>query len=151
MARLVFTFQSNVIDNFFIILFYFLSKAYSPVNRTGSPQGFSLVEISHKYGIISIWTTWNTIQNIKTVPIFSLLSIQSRNERKMRSENILYSFACRACLQGFYTYLDSTFPAQLHNFPQISPILNGGMCINEVMNQIFYLCWEYILVFFLCP
>ena len=36
-------------------LFIYLLKAYSLVNRTGSPQGFSQVQISHKL---------NTIQNM---------------------------------------------------------------------------------------
>ena len=36
-------------------LLIYLLKAYNPVNRTGSPQGFSQVQISHKL---------NTIQNM---------------------------------------------------------------------------------------
>ena len=35
--------------------YYYLLKAYSPVNRTGSPQGFSLNQILQKL---------NTVQNM---------------------------------------------------------------------------------------
>ena len=40
----------------FIYLFIDLLKAYRPVNRTGSPQGFSQVQISHKLNTIQDYT-----------------------------------------------------------------------------------------------
>ena len=42
-------------------LLIYLLKAYSPVNHTGSPQGFSQVQIKHKL---------NTTQNMDTIYIY---------------------------------------------------------------------------------
>ena len=46
---------SSLCDIFHSKLFIYLLMAYGPVNRSGSPQGFSRVQISHKL---------NTIQNM---------------------------------------------------------------------------------------
>ena len=32
----------------YLFIYLFIEGVYSPVNRTGSPQGFSQVQISHK-------------------------------------------------------------------------------------------------------
>ena len=47
-----------------IYYYYYLLKAHSPVDRTGSPQGFSQVQMLHKFHTISIWRD-NLAYNIK--------------------------------------------------------------------------------------
>ena len=50
-------------------LFMYLLKAYSPVNRIGSPKGFSLDQLLHKL---------NTIQNELFIYLFIYLCIYLR-------------------------------------------------------------------------
>ena len=48
----------------FIYLFIYLSRAYSPVNRTGSPQDFSLIHILHKLNTMQIFIIYLFIEGL---------------------------------------------------------------------------------------
>ena len=59
----------------FIYLLIDWLKAYSSVNRTGSPQGFSLNQIFHKL---------NTIQNIMLREVWDKLKLKEPGRQKLR-------------------------------------------------------------------
>ena len=54
----------NIIIYLFIDVLFYVLKAYSPVNRTGSPEGFSLNQTLHKL---------STMQNILILQTYIIL------------------------------------------------------------------------------
>ena len=68
----------------FMYLFIYLSKAYNPANRTGSPQGFSLNQILQM---------WNTIQNMHILHTHKLRNtVQTKIQHFMLYKASLYKY-----------------------------------------------------------
>ena len=56
--------------------YYYLLKAYSPINRTGSPQGFSLDQLLHKLNTIQNLAHFNE-EDINIVSPFSIALVMA--------------------------------------------------------------------------
>ena len=70
-------------------LFIYLFKAYSPINRTGPPQGFSLKtnQILHKLNIYKTCTFYKrkTYKHNPKVSPFDLALVKKKKKKKKKS------------------------------------------------------------------